>query len=200
MITVNDFRRRILDRELDWLVDEVLLAGPAAHVEAPEIAYIRASLAAKFGVLAQDVSVWVVGSAKLGFSINEKHLPNGAVLPRYRAFSAASDIDVAVVSPRVFDLIWKDLSTYAHRVARLPWDSGRLGDYLVYGWLRPDHFPIRARLRRCDDWWDLFRALSSHARYGRRKVRGGLFYSGEQMRQYLMRALNECAATETLEI
>jgi hypothetical protein len=55
MITVNDFRRRILDRELDWLVDEVLLAGPAAHLKAPEIAYIRASLAAKFGVLAQDV-------------------------------------------------------------------------------------------------------------------------------------------------
>src|ERR1035438_1105525 len=45
MITVNDFRQRILDRELDWLVDEVLLSGPAAHVEAPEIAYIRASLA-----------------------------------------------------------------------------------------------------------------------------------------------------------
>lgn len=200
MITVEAFRRSIQDRSLGYLLDEVLLADSAAHVKGPEITHLRVALAGKFGVLAEDITLWVVGSAKLGFSITEKRLRDGTVLPRYRAFSAASDIDVAVVSPRLFDLIWKELSMYAHRVARLPWDSGALGDYMVYGWLRPDHFPVRPRLRRCDDWWDLFRSLSSDARYGRRKVRGGLFHSAEQMKQYLTRALDECVASESLDI
>ena len=199
MITVEEFCRRIADRDLDYLLDEVLLADSAAHVKGPDINYLQVAIAAKFGVVAEDVRVYVVGSAKLGFSIIEKN-KNGAILPRYRAFSAESDIDVAVVSPLVFSLIWNELSMHAHRVPRLPWDSGVLGDYLVCGWLRPDHFPVRSRLRRCDDWWDLFRNLSSDARYGRRRVRGGLFHSDEQMKQYLSRALNECVVAESLNI
>jgi hypothetical protein len=142
------------------------------------------------------VKAWIVGSAKLGFSLTEKRARDGSLLARYRDFSAASDIDVAVVSPRLFDILWNELGAYAHREACLPWNSGALGDYLVCGWIRPDHFPIRVRLRRCDDWWDLFRALSADSRYGRRKVRGGLFHSVEHMKRYQIRALRECAIAE----
>jgi hypothetical protein len=200
MITVEAFRQRILDQDFAYILDEVLLADVAAHVRPEDVGHLRTRLAAKFGAAPADVNVWIVGSAKLGFSIVEKRLRDGTVLPRYRRFSAHSDIDVAVVSPKIFDLIWRELSDYAHRVSRLPWDSGRLGDYLVCGWLRPDQFPIRARLRRCDDWWDLVRSLSADVRYGRRKVRGGLFHSVDHIKQYLTRALDECAALESLEI
>jgi len=172
----------------------------AAHVRPEDVDYLRARLASTFGIAPGQVNVWIVGSAKLGFSIVEKRLSDGTVLPRYRKFSADSDIDVAVVSPMIFDLIWRELSAYAHRVPRLPWNSGQLGDYLICGWLRPDHFPIRARLRRCDDWWDLLRRLSADGRYGRRKVRGGLFHSIEHMKQYLGRALDECFASEFFNV
>lgn len=200
MITVDAFRQSILDGDLAYLLEEVLLADAAAHVRSEDIQHLRRRLAAKFGAAQDDVSVWVVGSAKLGFSITEKRLRDGTLLPRYRTFSPRSDIDVVVVSPPIFDLIWREVSAYAHRAARLPWDSGPLGDYLVCGWLRPDHFPIRERLRRCDDWWDLFRSLSSDARYGRRKVRGGLFHSSEHVKQYLSRGLDECVARESLTL
>jgi len=200
MITVDAFRQRILDGDLAYLLEEVLLAEAAVHVKAEDIQHLRRRLAAKFGATQDDVSVWVVGSAKLGFSITEKRLRDGTRLPRYRAFSPRSDIDVVVVSPSIFDLIWRELSAYEHRAARLPWDSGPLGDYLVCGWLRPDHFPIRERLRRCDDWWELFRNLSSDVRYGRRKVRGGLFHSSEHVKQYLSRGLEECLALESLTV
>lgn len=199
MITVEFFRAKVRSSEIDFLLEEVLLAGGAEHVADGDLEHVRAMLAAKFAVPLTTISAWVVGSAKLGFSLTEKR--RGAeVLPRYRAFSPLSDIDIAVVSPPLFDLIWNELSAYAHRVSRLPWDSGPLGDYLVCGWLRPDYFPISARLRRCDDWWDLFRSLSADARYGRRKVRGALFHSVEHMKRYQARALHECALAESLTI
>jgi hypothetical protein len=200
MISVDAFRQRIVNHDFSYLLDEVLLADVAMHVRPEDVDNLRTRLAAKFGAAQEEVNVWIVGSAKLGFSMVEKRLANGTVLPRYRSFSPASDIDVAVVSPRIFDLIWRELSAHAHRAARLPWNSGALGDYLVCGWLRPDHFPGDARLRRCDDWWDLMRSLSSDARFGRRKISGGLYHSVEHMKQYLTRALDECAALESLGI
>lgn len=199
MVTIEVFRAKIRGNEIDYLLEEVLLANGAEHVADADLEHVKTLLSAKFSVPISSISAWVVGSAKLGFALTEKR--RGAeVLPRYRVFSPASDIDVAVVSPPLFDLIWDELSAYAHRATRLPWDSGVLGDYLVCGWLRPDHFPINARLRRCDDWWDLFRSLSADGRYGRRKVRGALFHSVEHMKRYQARALHECVLAESLRI
>jgi hypothetical protein len=199
MITIEEFKSRIRANEMDHLLDGVLLAESAAHVTDSNIAHVATSLSAKYGVPPGDIFLRVVGSAKLGFAINEKKLPGGGVLPRYRSFSPNSDIDIIVISPMVFDLVWSDLCSFAHRSKRLPWDSGQLGDYMVCGWLRPDRFPNYARLRRCDDWWDVFRALSADARYGRRKVRGGLFHSLEDARKYQNRALADCASSEAIE-
>lgn len=199
VITIEAFREKIRDNELEFLLDNILLAETAVHVPNHDIEHLKTALSTKFGVSANATNVWIVGSAKLGFALTEKRHA-GTILPRYRLFSPQSDIDVAVVSPPLFDVIWNELSAYAHRVPHLPWDSEALGDYLVCGWLRPDHFPKRVRLRRCDDWWDLFRSLSADARYGRRKVRGGLFHSTEHMKRYQRRALTECAIAESLTL
>lgn len=197
-MTIEEFREKVRGNELEFLLDEVLLGGSSVHVSGENIAHLSEALSHTFSVPPNDVSVWIVGSAKLGFSLTEKKR-DGEILPRYRSFSPNSDIDVAVVSLPLFDLIWNELSAYAHRRTRLPWDSGPLGDYLVCGWLRPDHFP-RVRLRRCDDWWDLFRSLSAGQRFGRRRVRGALFHSLEHVKRYQMRALNECSVAESLTI
>jgi hypothetical protein len=198
MMTVESFRQKIRESQSVFLLDEVLLAPAAIHVAARDIEHIKAALVGKFDATTAAVEIWVIGSAKLGFSITEKRLPDGTTLPRYRTFSPTSDVDVAVVSCSIFELIWNELSTHAYQSPRLPWNSGALGDYLVGGWLRPDHFPKGVRLRRCDDWWDLFRSLSTDARFGRRKLRGGLFHSMEHMKRYLTRALNECSLAENL--
>jgi hypothetical protein len=198
MISIGEFRDRIRKNELEFLLDNILLADGATHIATEHIHYVETSLASKFQIPAEGIKAWIVGSAKLGFSLTEKKAKDGSLLARYRSFSPGSDIDVAIVSPPLFDLLWNELSSYAHRETRLPWNSGALGDYLVCGWLRPDKFPISVRLRRCDDWWDLFRALSADARYGRRKVRGGLFHSVEHMKRYQIRALRECAIAEAL--
>lgn len=195
MITVEEFRARCARDTAEDIVDEVFLQDYAAHVSVENREYLLDSLATVFGLGQSSIRLWIVGSAKLGFSITEKK-KDGRLMPRYRPFSGVSDIDTAVVSPELFRIVWDELSIYAHGQPWMPWDSGRLGDYMVYGWLRPDHFPSRPRVRKCDDWWDQFRRFSADPRFGRRSVRGGLFHSISDLRRYLRRSVLDCIHAE----
>lgn len=197
MLSVTEFRDCLNRGEIEYLLDEVLLGREAEHVAEPEIEYIRSVLARVFQC-DSEIEIWIVGSAKLGFSTVEKRGRDGIISPRYRLFSPTSDIDVAVVGSCVFTPIWNELSAFSHRNSRFPWNSGLLGDYLVCGWLRPDHFPKGVRLRKCDEWWDTFRTLSADHRFGRRRVNGGLFASVDHLRQYYLRSLNDCLQAERL--
>lgn len=194
-VTLQDFRDRCALGDAEGIVEDVLLADDAIHVTASNRAHLIQGLAAAYGVPDTSVRLWIVGSAKLGFATNEKK-KDGNLYPRYRLFSAVSDIDVAVVSPEIFTRIWDELSVHAHGHPWMPWDSKKLGDYLVYGWLRPDHFPGGANMRRCNDWWDSFRNFSADPRFGRHSVRGGLFHSVDDLRRYQRRSVLECIRVE----
>lgn len=191
-----EFRKSLTEVDLETILQDYIMAEGAVHVSAEARDHIKAAVVSKFSVSPNSARLWIVGSAKLGFSLSEKKLDGGGILPRYRLFRPESDVDVAIVCPGMFDQIWTELSSYAHRSVRLPWDSGRLGDYFVCGWIRPDHFPRQARLRKCDDWWDCFTRLSAQPLLGRRKVRGGLFYSVGHLKQYLVRSVNDCISAE----
>jgi hypothetical protein len=193
--TVADFRRSLIGADVLHIVDTFLLSAGAAHVSNENLNHIANALAATYGVSSNQVEIVITGSAKLGFSISEKRR-GGSTLSRYRTFSADSDIDVAVISAPIFDAMWHGLSSYYHQTPWFPQDTGRLGDYLVSGWLRPDHFPKHVRLPRCDAWWNTFRRLSANTRFQRRRVNGGAFNSREHLRQYLSRAVRECISIE----
>jgi hypothetical protein len=200
MLSVDDFKQRLLLGEKDFLPDDVLLGPEAAHVSPTNIDFLKGALSRTFS--SRDdipVDVWIVGSAKLGFATREK-IKNGVVFPRYRPFSGDSDVDVAVISDAIFGTIWHELAEHAHRAIRMPWNSQYLGDYLVCGWLRPDHFPNQVRLRHCDAWWDLFRRLSTERRFGPRRIRGGLFADISHLRRYLNRSIEECEQAEKLTL
>lgn len=191
-MTPEEFCNQLLSNDIDELVDNVLLSGNVVHFDNDKQRQVSRAICDKYEVSSADLALHIVGSAKLGFSISEKKKKDGTLLPRFRPFSPESDVDVAIVSERVFESIWDELSCHAHRSPWMPWDSGKLGDYMVYGWLRPDHFPKNVRLRKCDDWWDVFRQLSADSRFGRRTIRGALFHSQEHLRRYQLRGLYEC--------
>ncbi|MBV8523800.1 MAG: hypothetical protein JOY71_17040 [Acetobacteraceae bacterium] len=197
---IHEFRKSLRGADPEEVVEKWLLAPGARHVSQETIALIQGELATGYCVPTGDVQIWVTGSAKLGFSISEKRTKDGAMLPRYRVFSAESDIDVAVVSQAIFELVWRELSLHSHRQPRFPWDAGKLADYLVCGWLRPDHFPKHVRLYWCDIWWEIFRRLSADPRLRRRRVRGGLFYSIDQLRSYMARAVSDCVTHEQFSV
>lgn len=196
MTIVSNFRKEIIGADPFDIVDRLLLGANPIHVTSSNINLIHTVLSNSYNISSSDIRVIITGSASLGFSIVEKRRKNEPNLPRYRLFSPESDIDVAVISAPIFDIVWRELSAYSHRAIRFPHDSGRLGDYLVCGWLRPDHFPRNVRLRPCDDWSDAFHTLSRDARFHRRKVRGGLFNSIEHLRQYMKRGVSECIQQE----
>lgn len=196
MTSVDAFKKLLNELEPHDLVENYLLSQGALHVSDLNIGKIKNAIARKYNISNDSLEIWVVGSAKLGFSISEKRRAN-EFLPRYRPFSAFSDVDIAVVSPKIFERIWLELSTYAHFNTRImPWNSDKLGDYLVHGWLRIDKAPRRARLPLCDDWGDCFRSLSANSSLGRRSIRGGLYYSKEFLIQYHCRSIIECMQEE----
>ncbi len=197
MVHMDDFRRRLREVDADAIVSEYLLSGDAAHVTDSEKQAIANALLSAYSARGTELTLHIVGSAKLGFSLVQKPNEEG-ILERYRRFNAESDIDVAVVCPVIFEEVWHELSDFSHRYPYWPWKSGRLGDYLICGWIRPDHFPKNVRLRRCDDWWDCFRRISREVYLGRRKVCGGLYFSERHLSRYLRRAVEECIRAEEL--
>jgi hypothetical protein len=78
MITVDEFRARIRSNELEFFLDNVLLGDGAAHIATEHIQYLEISLAGKFGIPVGSVKAWIVGSAKLGFSLTEKRARDGS--------------------------------------------------------------------------------------------------------------------------
>ena len=193
---VTEFRKIILQEKFDDVLTKVLLSGDAKHVNQEKQDFIKTRVAEKYKVNPEDMRLVIVGSAKLGFSISEKKVKGSATLPRYRPFNAITDIDIAIVSPHIYEQIWDELSRFSFNQSWFPWDSGKLGDYMVCGWLRPDYFPTETRLRKCDDWWDTFRLFSSEQKLGRRRVRGGLFYNFEHLKRYQAKSLIDCIQSE----
>lgn len=63
---------------------------------------IKADLAQEFRI--HHSEVMIVGSGKLGFSIADGK--------RYKPFGESSDIDLAIVSGRLFDDVWRDTFDY----------------------------------------------------------------------------------------
>lgn len=194
MMTVDNLKTQLRSADLGEFVDSVVLATDSPHFSPDQIRHVSTTLAAKFSITIDSMQIRVVGSAKLGYGLFKKRTKTGEFLPAFRPFRPESDIDLAIISPHLYEMIWDELSIHANNFPWMPWDSGKLGDYMVYGWLRPDHFPKNARLRRCDDWWDVFRALSSDSRLGRRNIRGALYHSLDHLRRYQIRGLNQCRA------
>ncbi len=192
-MTPDDFKAILLAGDPEELVDSLILQGTPPHFEPSKITAITQRLSHLFSIPVTSIDVRVVGSAKLGFALMEKRLADHTVLPRLRPFSPNSDIDLAVVSASLYEILWDEISTHANASAvRMPWDSGKLGDYMVHGWIRPDHFPRGVRLRRCDDWRDVFRQFSADRQLGIRRISGGLYHSLQHLRRYQLRGLAAC--------
>lgn len=193
-MTITAFKALIKSKDPYEVACEIFGGSSAEHVSVDGVGLIRNKLSSAFNAPTDKLSILVSGSAKLGFSIIEKKdKKSGFILPRYRSFRASSDIDTAVISAPIFDLIWHELARFYHQDTYFP--SGAcsdLGRYLPYGWLRPDKFPAKPSLIYCNRWWEIFNELSVNPQFGPRKVRGGLFYSEEQFFRYQARALSDC--------
>lgn len=124
--------------------------------------------------------VYLVGSAKLGFSISPSK--------RWRPFGDESDIDVAVVSDKLFEAYWNEIDSYVARPESWA-DRERCRSTVASGWIRPDYLPAVL----ADEWFEFFRSVQMNSQYaGGIKIAAGLYYSMSFLERYQATAIKKC--------
>lgn len=148
------------------IVRKHIIFGECCMLSQREYFDLRSEVADHFGLHPNEVLV--VGSTKLGFSV----VPN----KQYRLFRDTSDIDVALVSSRLFDEFWEQVFRYRYEGPYWP-EYNDFVHYLFRGWIRPDKLPPSSMFPLRENWWNFFRTITNSGRYGDHKIAGGLYES-----------------------
>lgn len=122
-------------------------------------------------------NIHMVGSAKLGFSIAPKKL--------WKPFTIESDIDIVIVSTKLFENLWGGLHEFniglTSRTKAEDDTYKRFLDYFFKGWLRPDLFPFKYPVKT--QWFEYFKSIS-YNKYGPQKITGALYHSFNFFEKY----------------
>ncbi|MGZ8842291.1 MAG: hypothetical protein ACXW18_01435 [Pyrinomonadaceae bacterium] len=146
----------------------------------------------------KEENVIIIGSAKIGFSLDPNSFP--------RRFTNNRDIDVLVVSETLFDTYWHAMLRwhYPRRLQRLPqtdwnWVKSRQSD-LYWGWFHPDEigyggltFPDALKPLRDlkTNWFNAFKKLSLYEEFFGRDVNGRLYRTWEHALLYQASGLRQ---------
>lgn len=101
MVSVNEFRALLKSERPEDIVNDLLFRGVPYVFSARPADYglLLRSLAQSLQVPAEDMTL--VGSGRTGFSLDPAQFG--------KPFGDHSDLDVVVVSPRLFDSVWLDI-------------------------------------------------------------------------------------------
>lgn len=179
----TELQKKITDTDLlDFCRKHVLHGTPFIFKDKDEGFYdFRKRIAEKFQIPFHEI--YITGSAKLGFSPHQE-----------KKFDYDSDIDVALVSHKLFERIMSSISEYQimfrenRRVVREQ-ELRMYHEFLEYvaiGWIRPDKLPVSFQMRAIkDDWFTFFRSISfGKSEVGNYAVNAGIFKSYEHLEKY----------------
>jgi len=191
---VLEFQRELreVDAQLTGFIQKHITTGPVVGISQSEYFNLRRRVAAHFHI--HPTSVVVVGSSKLGFSLKAKSRKQGEKGTRYLPFDAESDIDVAIVSSRLFDAYWDEVFSLSG--SRAQWamiaDAKGFITELFSGWITPGELPKLPRFSNAKDWSNFFDKLSSERTCGLRTIKARLYRSWERLEAYQARMVEEC--------
>lgn len=176
------FRQDLFVLTAIQMVRKHVIYGECAAISSAQYFDLRSEVADKYEVHPNEVLV--VGSSKLGFSI--------APTKRYRPFADTSDIDVVIISPQLFDRMWKAVHHYWEHHSY--WEHCRQFKlYLFQGWIRPDKLPPAKTFELANDWWQFFNTLSSTGKYSVYKIAGALYRDWYFLEAYQLHSVSSCA-------
>ncbi|MGA3085596.1 MAG: hypothetical protein ABSE95_12515 [Thermodesulfobacteriota bacterium] len=165
-----EFRAHLIDKQPIEVVQICLFDSPPyCFADNPFLFQtFRKEICDKFEIHPQNFTI--VGSAKLGFSLNPEKIG--------QPFTDGSDIDVVLVSEELFQNLWVQLIEF-QRTVLFTLDSNirQKFDYLqkvlFFGIIRLDKlsndFPF------AKEWWEFFNKISTDRRFGPRRVRAAIF-------------------------
>lgn len=184
---IQEFKSELkLKKDVD-VVRKFITSGDSFVLDSDKYLDLKGSIADHFDIHPNEVLI--VGSGKLGFSISE-NLRKGK--KRYRGFGEESDIDVAIISPTLFDDIWKLLYDYIEDKGY--WNKQQeFTTYHFQGWMRPDMLPTSPKFDFTQNqWWDFFNEMTSSNKFGPYKIRGGLYRNWHFLEKYQLKSISEC--------
>jgi predicted nucleotidyltransferase len=154
--------------------------GPLHAFTDHEYYELRSTIAAEFEL--HPSSIVVVGSTRIGFSLNPKH--------RYQLVQESSDIDVAIVSQERFDDYWERVFQYSR--ADLAWKARTFKTNLFRGWIDPRYLPNTRTFESAEKWVRFFDGLMQSRKYGRRRITARLYRSWDRLEAYQEHAVMAC--------
>ena len=122
-------------------------------------------------------NIIMVGSAKLGFSINPEN--------NFSDIQDDSDIDMVVIDDDLFDVYWKRLFEFNINITVRTYKEDesyqKFKEYFFKGWIRPDLFPFSYHGK--NEWFDFFRKIS-YNKYDKRKITCAIFKDDYFFKKY----------------
>ncbi|MFF6785507.1 hypothetical protein [Streptomyces sp. NPDC012510] len=187
LLRVEQFKEKLSSESSDRrVVDANILHGSCFAIQDDVHYSLKEEIATEFSLKVHQ-DIFVVGSAKLGFSISPKK--------RYRLFGDTSDIDIAIVSHDLYERVWHETHEYMESGAY--WHSRRdFEKYLAWGWIRPDKLPGGPTFKFTDTWWNFFRSLQQSRRYGPYKIAAAVYHDMSFLAKYQMGAVAACRGDE----
>jgi hypothetical protein len=165
------------------VVQRHITSGTCLMLPDPQYTELKQQVSSHFSIHHGDILV--VGSAKLGFSI--------APRKRWKRFNDQSDVDVAIVSQKLYLSVWREVSSLVEADPLISWDREKsFLKYMLHGWIRPDLLPKSPALPRADEWFEYFRSLTASGVCGNYKINAGLYYDIHFLESYQSRAVAAC--------
>lgn len=184
---LRDFNKIILEageEGIGLVADKYLIQGiPFVFRDRePDFYDFKKHIAEHFSVGTHEI--FIVGSGKMGFSY----------ISQRDSFTAESDIDIAIISNRLFDEYSTIIREYVYdkKAHLITHSKEEERDYrfvlqnMALGWIRPDIFPdIFTRILPDPQWDEFFRSISSgRSEVGDYEVKGGVFRSYDDLHRY----------------
>lgn len=165
------------------VVRQKITHGPSVIITEHAYSQLRTRIGGVLRV-APNRDVFMVGSAKLGFSIKAK--------ARYRAFHNESDVDIAVVSPELYCAIWDEVRRFNRQAGHWDMDDRKhfKNDH-VNGVIKPYLLPDSSLTSSKSRLLSLGAELQRN-RYSDYKVTIAIWHSIDALEEYQSIAVAEC--------
>lgn len=178
---IDDFKEDLPRLSSVQILRKYILGAESQILSAEQHFQLKEQVCEHFRVDYNEVIM--VGSGKLGFSIKPTR--------RFQAFNDDSDLDIAVVSPRLFETVWKEAYLFKKGGSYWP-KADSFFKYLSEGWIRPDKLPRNEYFTFTSNWWDFFNALTQSGQYGPYAIRAGLYHSNFFFEEYQKICIEQC--------
>ena len=193
---LKEFQKACINKESDIVVQQYLIEGSnyffENYYDRNEEFIFKKELAESLDIHVRDIAI--VGSSKLGFSIKPEQ--GAEALYLYKKFdfdylkndkNDKSDIDIAIISSRLFDKqlfeLYKYTNSYAYKDIDKIFGNQKTyiqhSKYILKGWLRPDKIPRKYNISSTiEDFREKYKK-----KYGR-KINFGIYKSWDYFESY----------------